>query len=201
MGGGNGGDDDYEEMEQRRQAAVQRGTDEVNKIFARFDDPYYQQRSSAYNAWAMPQVEDKYKKAQENLMYALARQYGTTQSSEASDRQAELAKMYGVETTNVTDRGLSLANEAKQAVEAKRNEIINQLNVTYDPDQAIQAAQESLPILSAIDPYEPIGDLFYNVTEGLAGATYPYGLAGDTAKPISSGGKGKSKAASYLVTE
>lgn len=178
MGGGGGGDDDYEKEQKKRQKRITAGTTDVNNIFAKFDDPYYAQRASDYDAWAMPQVEDQYKKAQEELLYALARQYGSTNTSEAAERQAELAKEYGLAKTGQTEQGLALSNQARAEMEQARAQILNQLQSTADPAQAASMATSQAALQTQVDPYESLGELFANVTEGLAATQYPYGIIG-----------------------
>lgn len=177
-GGGGGGNDDAEKAEAERQARIRAGTTKVNDIFAQYNDPFYAQRATDYEAWAMPQVEQQYKKAQEQLLYALARQYGSTNTSEAAARQAQLAKDYGLAKTAQTEQGLALSNQARGNVENARSEILAQLNATADPASAASSAVRQNEILSRTDPYTPLGELFANVTEGLAASQYPYGIMG-----------------------
>src|SRR5262245_2755961 len=112
MGGGAKGPKQGD-IEKERQAKISAGTTRVNDIFAKFDDPYYAQRATDYNAWAMPQVEDQYAKAQKELLFALTRQFGSTNTSEAAARQADLAKDYGLAKTRQSEEGLAVANRAR----------------------------------------------------------------------------------------
>jgi hypothetical protein len=202
MGGGGGGNNDAEEAEKARQARIAKGTADVNRIFEQYTPDFYSKRATDYEGWAMPQVEDQYKKAQEQLLYALARQYGSTNTSEAAARQAELAKQYGIAKTGQTEQGLNLANQARSNVENARTEILQQLAATADPAAAATSAMNQQDILTRTDPYTPLGELFANVTEGLAASQYPYGIFGQQPTPIAKAGvsTGMGKKPVYTVT-
>jgi hypothetical protein len=164
------------DTEKERQARIAQGTTKVNQAFAGYDDPYYAKRAEDYSAWAMPQVEDQYKKAQEQLLYALTRQMGSTNTSEATTRQAELAKNYGIAKTQQTDTGLALANSARSNIENARSQVLAELSASADPNSAATSALNRADLASHVDPYTPLGELFANVTEGLASTASPYGL-------------------------
>jgi hypothetical protein len=188
-----------DKSEEKRQAMITSGTAKVNDIFKQYTPEFYDQRATDYGNWAMPQVEDQYKKAQEQLEFALARQFGTTATSTAADKQAELAKMYGLAKTDVTDQGGNLANQSRAQVENSRSTILNQLAATADPSAAANSAMNQQAILSQHDPYTPLGELFANITEGLAASGYPNGIMGGTpTTPYKTGGTTKTKPA-YIV--
>jgi hypothetical protein len=174
MGGGS--DDSYAKEEAARQKRIKEGTYKIENVFRGFDEPFYQQRARAYTEYGLPQVEDQYSKAAEKLKYALARQYGTTQTSEAAKRQAELTNQYMQAKADVATKAQQYANQARTGVEQERQNLMSQLQTSADPAAAARMALTSSELLQKPTAMDPIGTLFSNVTEGLASANYPYGL-------------------------
>lgn len=154
--------------EAARQKKIEEGMGKIDTTFAGFTPEFYSSRAKAYGDFAMPQVEDQYKKAAENLTYALARQYGTTETSEAAKRQAELAKQYEMAKAGITDKSQDYATSTKGDVEKQRSALVSQLQATADPNATAQLASTQADLLRQQQSFEPLGDLFYNITEGLA---------------------------------
>lgn len=184
--------------EKNRQAQITAGTQKVNDIFSQFTPDYYATRATDYNNWAMPQVEDQYKKAQEQLKFALARQYGSTNTSEAAKRQAQLGEDYGLAKTNQTEQGLALSNRAKAEMENSRSQVLQELSASADPGSAASSALAQSDLATHVDPYTPLGELFANVTEGLASSQYPYGLLNQPSGKSYSGVGTTPKSYSYV---
>ena len=199
MGGGGGGDDGAKKAEKKRQGRIAQGMNWINQTFGKYTDDFFNTRMQDYLSWANPQVEDQYGKAKEELTYALARQYGTTQTSTAAEKQAELAKAYGLAKTAQVEQGQAVANQARGNVEDARTNLVAQLNATADPDAAASAAIRQSELLNKTDPYTPLGELFANVTEGLAASQYPYGLMGAQPTAYGSAATGKRPKSSSIV--
>src|SRR5262245_18483199 len=92
MGFGGGGGDSGAAMaeEAARQKRIKEGMAAIETNFAGFDPAFYDSREKAYENWALPQVNEQYDKAREELAYALARQFGTLDTSVYADRTADL---------------------------------------------------------------------------------------------------------------
>lgn len=177
-------DDTAAAEEAQRQKRITEGTAKVNRAFAGFTPDFYSGQTRAYNEYALPQLEDQFKTAGEKLKYAMARQFGTTQTSEAAKRQGELAKRYALAKTQVTETGLQRAQKAQADVESERSRILGMLNTTADPAAAAQQAFAASKTTGQGDVLQPLQDLFGDVTGGLAAAYGPTGgLYGD--KPTS----------------
>jgi len=161
--------------EAKRQGRIKAGMADIDKTFGQFDPTFYGNRARAYTEWGVPQVDDQYKEAADQLKYALVRQYGTTQTSEAAKRQALLARKYTEARTGVAQSAEDYASQAKADVERERNALVSQLQSTADPEAAAQAAVKSSELLQAPKTYSPLGSLFSDVTAGLASGASPYG--------------------------
>lgn len=102
----------------------------------------------------------------EQLIFALARN-GRLDSSVAAEQKADLAKQYDTQRTGIADRGLSYANNARDAVNQSKSNLISINSNIADPNAITQQAQNAVLGLQAADTYDPLGPLFANVGEGL----------------------------------
>ena len=185
MGGSS--DSGARKAEEERQKKITEGTNIVNKTFEGFTPEFYQQRQQAFLDWANPQLEDQYSQAQKNLTYALARQYGTLDTSIAADRQAKLAAQRALAESQLASQALDYGTQSREAIENQRNALLAQVQGGADPATAAKLAASQSELLSAPQTYAALGDLFANVTEGLASSNYPYGIWGQ--QPSTSYGK------------
>jgi hypothetical protein len=184
MGFGGGPDDSAAQEEAARQKRITEGTQKVNAAFAGFTPDFYGTQARAYNEFALPQLDDQYTAAAKQLKYALARQYGTTQTSEAASRTADLDKKYALARANITEQGLQKAKEAQSSVEDEKSRILALLNQTADPAAAANMAMQQVDILQKPTAFEPIQNLFGDVTAGLATMYGPQGgMVGGTNYP------------------
>src|SRR5215467_7098248 len=122
--------------EAKREANIKTGMESIDRTFSGFTPEFYQQRAADYSGYAMPEVEQQFQDARKNLIYALARQYGTTQTSEAATRQARLAQAYAKAKADVVSKGQDYATQAQGDVEKERSALVSQLNATADPGAA-----------------------------------------------------------------
>ena len=164
--------------EEKRQGQITAGTKAINDQFAMFDKPFYDKIGADYSAFANPQMADQYSDASKELTYALARQYGTLNTSEAAARNAKLAKAKADAEAQIADNSLTYQNQQRENVENQRAQLIAQVNASADPSQAASGALRQSEMLSQSPQFSRLSDMFSNVTEGLAAATYPYGLSG-----------------------
>jgi len=67
-----GGDNGAAAQEAATQAALQQGTDTVNKQFAQFTPDFYQQAAKAYTNYATPQAYQQYRQTGQTLTGNLA---------------------------------------------------------------------------------------------------------------------------------
>lgn len=132
-----------------------------------FDDAFYNDRATAYDNFAMPQLEDQYSKAQDQLIYALART-GRLDSSTRGDKFANLARDYDLQKTNVIDKGVQYADQARQQVENARADLVSLNNATADPNAIAAQAALSASAMRSMPAFDPMAPLFQNVTDGLA---------------------------------
>jgi hypothetical protein len=150
-----------------QQAAAPTGPDPLaGNTFGGFTEDFYKGREKAYSDFATPQLEDQLANARKQLTFALARS-GTLNSSTRASKEAELAKEAGTARQGLADAALATGNQARNAVESARSDLINTLTSTGDVDSAVRSALARSTALSAPTQFSPIGSLFANFTSAL----------------------------------
>jgi hypothetical protein len=166
-GGGDGGADEARQREEQRQARIRTGMTNIDRIFSGFDDNFFNNRRDTYVSYATPQLEEKYSDALTQLTAALSRS-GALKSSVAADRYSKLQRDYALQRQGIVDTGTDLATSARSDLENARSGVVADLYATTDPAAAAAAAQARAKIASATPGYSPLGELFQNITAGLA---------------------------------
>ncbi|HEY1139943.1 MAG TPA: hypothetical protein VGE88_07020 [Lysobacter sp.] len=168
--GGGGGDDGSAEArkrEQQREARIRQGMSAIDQNFKAFDDNFFNQRRDAYVAYATPQLNEQYDDAVTRLTAALSRS-GALQSSEAAKRQGRLARDFQTQRQGLIDKGTELATQGRTDLENARSALVTDLYATADPAAAAAGAQARAKIASQTPGYTPLGQLFQDITSGLA---------------------------------
>ncbi|WP_035676026.1 hypothetical protein [Bradyrhizobium liaoningense] len=138
----------------------------AGNTFKGFTEDFYKGREKAYSDFATPQLEDQLADARKKLTFALARS-GTLNSSIRADKEGQLAKEAGTARQGIADTALAQGNQARNAVEGARSDLINTLTSTGDVDSAVRGALARSTALSAPTQFSPIGSLFANFTGAL----------------------------------
>lgn len=172
-GGGDGGAAQARADEQARQARIKQGVGRINEQFNQFDNSFYQGRKDAYRNFATPQVNDAYKQVSDQLAFSLART-GLDQSSEAARQSGVLMRDNALARQQLAEGATTEGIKARQAVEDQRNNLIQQVNMTSDPEMAAQNALRAAGILEQQQAFNPVANLFANTT-GMLGAAQQSG--------------------------
>lgn len=167
-GGGDGGAAQARADEQARQDRIKQGVGNINQNFDKFDDGFFKGRGQAYTNFATPQVNDAYKQVSDQLAYSLART-GLDKSSESARQGGVLMRDNALARQQLAEGSTTEATKARQAVEDQRNTLIQQVNMTGDPELASQNALRSAGILEQQQAFNPVANLFANTT-GMLGA-------------------------------
>jgi len=143
----------------------------------------------AYNDYYVPQLEQQYEDANKNLTYDLARA-GLLRSSAAADTQSDLARQNAENTAMVKSQGDQGVAALKQKINAAKQDAINQLYATENPDVAANQALSSIRTIQSTQPeYSPLGDIFRTAAVGIGG--YQQGTADRRYNDIIMGGNRK----------
>jgi len=153
--------------EEARQARIREGTAKIETQFGQFDDDFFAQRRAAYNDYYQPQLEDKFKNAQEKLTFALARA-GTLNSTLAAERNADLLRDLDVQRATINSKAENDVNQFRGRIQNEKSALVSQLNATSDADRASNEALARTQYLQQNTPeYSPLGDIFLGVASGI----------------------------------
>ena len=169
-GGGSGSQPAYESAaaaEAARQARVDAGLEEIEAVFDQYDQGFYDKSQDAYLDYYEPQLEDKYKKGLQDLKYALARG-GRFGSSTEVGRKAQAAQDLGFQKQELASGAIQAADASEAAVNAAKKEMTNLNQINANPDLAASLSNQQAGILNQPAKYDPLLDVFGNITEGLA---------------------------------
>lgn len=132
-----------------------------------FGDAFFDGQRQRFVDYAMPQLEDQKREADKKLLFAMDRS-GNTESSARAGLSGELEKRAGLQRQQVLDEGQNFANTTRTNVENARNDLVSMLNVTGDAQGAANSAMARAAALSRPTGFSPIGNLFADLTGGLA---------------------------------
>ena len=168
--GGKGGSDAAEQIrqdEQERQERIRQGTAEINSTFdAQFTDIFFQARRDAYLAYAKPQLEYQYGKAQREFIYWLSRT-GNFDSSVRGEKSADLQQAYDLQLQKIADQAIAFEGQARNAVEDARANLIIMVNSTSDAEGAANAAIARSAALTQPAAFDPLSNLFADFLQTL----------------------------------
>nr|KAK0390243.1 hypothetical protein QR680_019392 [Steinernema hermaphroditum] len=144
---------------------------------------------TAYNDYYMPQLQNQYSEANKNLTYDLART-GLLRSSAAADTQSDLARQNAENTAMVKSQGDQGVAALKSKINSAKQNAINQLYSTENPEVAANQALSSIRTIQSEQPsYSPLGDIFKTAVVGMGG--YSSGAADRRYNNIITGGNRK----------
>lgn len=132
-----------------------------------FGEDFFNERANAYRDYALPQVDDQFKRTYDSLIANLSRS-GNLRSSAGARNLGLLQRELGTAKQRVADQGLTLSNELRGEVERNRSEVVNQLQSTGDSQVAANSALARASLMRQPTSYEPLGDMFGNVTNAMA---------------------------------
>lgn len=133
-------------------------------------DTHYNKYKQGLIDYYMPQVADKFKEAQKETTYRLARA-GTLRSSAATDEQARLGKENILAEGKVRSDADQAAADMRARVASERAKAESQLYATENPEVAANQATSAIRNIVAEQPnVSPLGDIF--TLAAIGGANY-----------------------------
>ncbi|WP_428673847.1 hypothetical protein [Reyranella sp.] len=165
-GGGDNGAAAARSREAYRENAVNDGINNINGVFSQFNEPFFASRRQAYLDYAKPQLEDQYADARKQLTFALDRS-GTLDSTARTQKEAELAKLYGTNSRAVSDAAVGYETSARNNIADAQTNLVNTVAQSGNANAASQQAISRAASLSQPDAYSPLGQLFGGFTNAL----------------------------------
>lgn len=155
------------QAEQERQAKIREGTARIDDLFrTNFTDDFFKKRQDAYTEFATPQLETQLADARKQLIFSLDRSKLLDSSVRAS-KEAELEREAGTQRQAIADKALATGNEARDAVESSRADLIKMLNSTGDVEGAVNSSLTRSAALSQPQQFSSLAPLFSNFTSAL----------------------------------
>ena len=103
----------------------------------------------------------------QDLKYALARG-GRFGSSTEVGRKAKAAEDMGFQKQELASGAIKAADDSEAAVTAAKKEMTNLNQINANPDLAASLSNQQAAILNQPPKFDPLLDVFGNITEGLA---------------------------------
>lgn len=170
--GGGGGSAEKIAKQQRadevaRQKRIQAGMAQIDSIFGKFNDSFYDKRGSDYLSYVMPDIEKQAADQHENLIYALART-GNLDSSAANFKSAELAEAANKQRVAAANEAVNQENALRSQVEQARGNVVAELNATGNDTAAANSALRTVANLNQPAGFSPLGNLFAAFADSVA---------------------------------
>jgi hypothetical protein len=154
------------QQEAARQAEIRQGRESISSTFGQFDDGFFGRNRQAFMDYAQPQLDEQFGDASKELTFDLARS-GLMNSSVRGDKTSKLQRLYDQNTQQITNEALSREQQQRNAVEGARADLVSMLQTTGDAQGATNQALSRASILSAPQPFSPVGQMFQDFTAGL----------------------------------
>ncbi len=159
-GGDNNAAEEARRAEEARQGRISQGMTQIEGAFSGFNEPYYQHKADAYNAFYQPQVNQQFNDTKDALSLQLSRN-GIGASSAAANGYRKLGEDFAKQQADIQSKAQAYQNSARSDVQGLRNTVVQQLNSTSDSALAAQAANNAAFVQSnKPDTYDPITSLF-----------------------------------------
>lgn len=156
---GGGGDGGAGAAAAEQRANLDKGTAQINQVFSKYDQGFYDARGKAYTDWAMPQVTQQYQDTKKGLTYALARN-GLLNSGAAVSKDQSLTNQLNQQTNNVANQAQGQMNQLRQDVSNAKSNLTNQLIASNDPTATMANASTYTAGLSATPSFNALGNMF-----------------------------------------
>lgn len=123
-------------------------------------ESYYQGVADNIKTLGTADLTSQFKRARENLQYALARQ-GLLVSSAANDASADIETARDEGAAKIGIQAAEAVQKQRQLVQSEKQQAISQLYATENPDLAANTALTNKTLMMQDKPsYSPIGDIF-----------------------------------------
>ncbi len=148
-----------QKAEDKRQAAILKGTGQVDQAFAGFNQPFYDARRQAYIDYALPQLSDQYQTTRNQVGFGLANR-GQTNSSTANKQWSDLFRTTEASKRGIADAATAQSQDLQKQIAGSRQNLINQLYTTADPANASQSAISTAAGFQTPSTFAPLVNQF-----------------------------------------
>lgn len=146
-------------QQQAQQALTNQAVGQINQAFAGFTPQWYQGVSNAYTNWALPQLQQQYQNANNQLGYKLASQ-GLTNSSAADQARNALSASMQQGQNTIGNQATTQAQQLQQQVGQEKSNLIGQAQTATNPSSIATQALTTASGFQQPSSFAPIGNLF-----------------------------------------
>ena len=146
-------------QQQQQQANTNQAVSSINSAFSGFTPQFYQGVQDAYTNYAMPQLQQQYQTANNQLGYKLAGQ-GLLNSSAAQQGTNALSGAMQTNQNQLANAAVGQANQMKQTVGQEQSNLIGQAQTATDPAALGTQALALASSTTAPSTFAPVGQLF-----------------------------------------
>lgn len=159
-GSSNAGSQIAQQQAQQQQLTNQ-SVSNINQAFSGFTPQWFNQASTAYSNWAVPQLQQQYQQNQNGLNFQLANQ-GLLGSSQQQQGQNALQTSQNQAQQQIAQQALSQQQQLQQQVGQQQSQLIGQAQTATDPSAVGQQALTTAAGFSIPSSFQPLGNLFSN---------------------------------------
>lgn len=166
-GGGDNGASAARAAENARQSRISQGMSDINDAFSPYNDAYYKNYEQQYVDQSRPDLDKQQKRANEDVLFGLART-GNTKASAAAKSYSDVVDQRAKTDLQVADQARGASADQRNQVEMTRSNLISQLNATANAGAAADAARNEAIVLNRTPTYSPLSNAFAEVTNQFA---------------------------------
>lgn len=148
--------------EAARKQNILTGNSNVDAAFSGFNDAWFGGAKDRYTGAYLPEVQDQYTKALDQLKAALTGR-GMLESTAGANAMADLERKAADARAKIGNDAQSFVNGLRSSVESSRNNLYQQSAAAADPSAIARSATGEATTLAnqgAATPTQPLGDLF-----------------------------------------
>lgn len=168
------------QAEERRQANIAMGQQEIASAFGQFDDNFFNQRSQSYLDFAMPELDRQFQDQVRQLTANLART-GNLNSSLRGDLMGQLQREYDTSKLSLADRARGFADEARSGVSSAKARLMESNAQLADPGVIRNTAMAEAQGLSVNPQFAQLGQLLSDLSANVGQPGTQRGATGSTA--------------------
>lgn len=157
--GSNGQADALLSQQKQLEMAQNNAVGQVNNAFSGFTPDFYKGIGTAYQNYAMPQLQQQYQNSSNQLGFKLAGQ-GLGDSSQAQFLGSQLANTMSQGQTQIGQEAVNQENQLKQQVSQEQANLVGQASSSQNPNYAGAQALGVAQGFGTPSTFAPIGNLF-----------------------------------------
>lgn len=161
------------EAENRRQANIAEGNNAINEVFGQFNNDFYTNRAKSYTDYATPQLDQQYQSTMQNLVRSLARG-GNLNSSARGTAMSDVQSQYDKGMLSIQDQANQYSNQARNAIESARGNLVSQNAQLADPGTIRSLASSQAMGFNTGQSYTPLQTLISALTKGTSDTQNAY---------------------------